>query len=179
MKFLKTTYLLLGLLASTLIAETKQERGSLVFSYMKTQSAFSSKELPKTGIEIYTKSLADPHNPGSLITVVEYRNGEEIETDRIYERNDEFIQRLRRIGLKSFDAKKEIQQVLEGGTSSYASLDGYEYKIVYDLDDQRVELNEWNIEGMIDHYSSDSESFSKLKAVINECALQFGRMRLN
>ena len=178
------------LLAVRVAAETvdSSRHGDLVFSHLTVRGAMSPTDFPKTGVEIYVKDGGSEDDPGSFLTVIEYRHGSSPKVDRIWDSGNAFLRKIEAIGYRHFDLEREFvaaQQRRDEDAQKRGlpktvilSVDGFYYSMHFTYAGVDSTIEGWNIGGMIDFHSEFSEDVEKLRRLMEACALQFAKIRL-
>lgn len=150
-----------------------------------TEGAFTGLEPAKSGVFFYS---IDP-GKGVMGPILEiYFLHDDKITKRISggSRSRETIAAIKKIGLQQFDynAEKEAldrrlgKEAAANGDQYFPPIvsDGAEYKITYDLDGNHLSLTEWNPGSLIYFYADHSPNIAKLRDVINELCIYYGRL---
>jgi hypothetical protein len=158
---------------------------SPLFSVEMTKDAFSGPAKTKDGVYCYSVDQG-PGVIGPDLHIYLAREGK-----ITYEGSGprEIIESIRKIGFRPFDYAKEKEridtslkkQAKEKGTDYYPpiTLDGREYRITYNLDGVKFSATQWNPGSEIYFYADHSEKFRKLRDVISELCLFYGRLQFD
>ena len=101
----------------------------------------------------------------------------------------ELMERIRKIGLMSFDYGDEVEKTINRLTEVYKKkgrtyyppmvLDGHSYEIIYELDDTKIKIHAGNPGHMIYELSEHSENIGRLYAVYRELMLHYAERKFN
>jgi len=150
-----------------------------------TEGAFTGPETKKSGVFFYSR---DPGKGimGPILEIYFLSQGEVTKHLSGGSTSAETIRAIKKIGLTNFDYRKEkvsldkrLRAEAEAKGEQYFPpivLDGAEYKISYELDGHKFSLKEWNPGSEIYYYAEHSPKIRKLRDVINELCIYYGRL---
>lgn len=151
-----------------------------------TEDAFTGPSKAKNGVFFYS---VDPGEgvSGPILEIYFVRNGKVTQYTDGGSTSSETIEAVRKIGFQPFDYGKEKsrldtllkKQAERKGQQYYPPivLDGCEYRITYDLDGVKFSMTEWNPGSDIYFYADHSNKFRKLRDVLNELCIYYGRLQ--
>lgn len=161
--------------------------GVLLASILVVEDAHSGPSKGRTGVVFLVREL--PTNAvGPVLEGYEYRDGKVVDAFGGGSDSRGVIEAIKRSNLEPFDFQQEVtsatarlrkeaegrdEQLILGG-----SRDGALWEIVVLTEKGRLSIRERNPGGSIDAYAPYSEHLARLKLVMDQLALYYGRVKI-
>lgn len=138
---------------------------------------------------IYCYAVEQKNVVGPFVDIYLVEDGKVTEVISQGSNGKELIERIRKIGLTSFDYHKEVKETIKKLEEEYKEkgkkyfppmvLDGHIYEIYFELDDIELKFNASNPGHEIYELSKHSENIGKLYALYKELMLYYAERKFH
>tara|TARA_R110000868_G_scaffold409251_1_gene694433 strand:- start:588 stop:1145 length:558 start_codon:yes stop_codon:yes gene_type:complete len=171
-------FLFIGCNKASVQSSYPAPQGKLVFSIEVLSSALGTQITGKTGYFFYLSGYP-------TFTIYQYRQGQIIGRSGLGSREtSELLEELNEIGFEELDLETEIKKAKinwkriadQNGEKvmEIATMDGAEYKLQFNYEENNFTLQMWNPKAQINLYSPYNKKIKKLRSVIDLFAESYG-----